>query len=122
MNAAKYFAKNPPKRSIILALWTAEEKGLLGSAYFAENPLVPLNQIIYNLNIDNSGYNDTEVITVIGLGRTSSDPLISQAVAEFGLEAIADPSPEQGLYDRSECQLCQKRNPSAYVFTRLQSL
>ncbi|WP_288371309.1 M28 family peptidase [uncultured Algoriphagus sp.] len=102
MNAAKYFAKNPPKRSIILALWTAEEKGLLGSAYFAENPLIPLDQIIYNLNIDNGGYNDTEVITVIGLGRTSSDPLISQAVTEFGLEAIADPSPEQGLYDRSD--------------------
>lgn len=102
MNAAKYFAKNPPKRSIILALWTAEEKGLLGSAYFAENPLIPLDKIIYNLNIDNGGYNDTEIITVIGLGRTSSDPLISQAVSEFGLEAIADPSPEQGLYDRSD--------------------
>uniref|UniRef100_UPI002598E2B9 M28 family peptidase n=1 Tax=uncultured Algoriphagus sp. TaxID=417365 RepID=UPI002598E2B9 len=97
MNAAKYFAKNPPKRSIILALWTAEEKGLLGSAYFAENPLIPLDKIIYNLNIDNGGYNDTEIITVIGLGRTSSDPLISQAASEFGLEAIADPSPEQGL-------------------------
>ncbi|NVJ85517.1 MAG: M20/M25/M40 family metallo-hydrolase [Algoriphagus sp.] len=102
LNAAKYFAKNPPKRSIIFALWTAEEKGLLGSAYFAENPLIPLDKIIFNLNIDNGGYNDTEVVTVIGLGRTSSDPLISQAVSEFGLEAIADPAPEQGLYDRSD--------------------
>ncbi|MCS5489407.1 M28 family peptidase [Algoriphagus limi] len=102
LNAAKYFAKNPPKRSVIFALWTAEEKGLLGSAYFANNPLVPLDKIIFNLNIDNGGYNDTEVITVIGLGRTSSDPLISEAVSEFGLEAIADPAPEQGLYDRSD--------------------
>ncbi|TFV97619.1 M20/M25/M40 family metallo-hydrolase [Algoriphagus kandeliae] len=102
LNAAKYFAKNPPKRSVIFALWTAEEKGLLGSAYFAENPLVPLDKIVFNLNIDNGGYNDTEVITVIGLGRTSSDPLISEAVSEFGLEAIADPAPEQGLYDRSD--------------------
>jgi Predicted aminopeptidases len=64
--------------------------------------LIPLDKIIYNLNIDNGGYNDTEIITVIGLGRTSSDPMISQAVSEFGLEAIADPSPEQGLYDRSD--------------------
>lgn len=102
LNAARYFAKNPPKRSILFALWTAEEKGLLGSAYFANNPLLPLNQIVYNLNIDNAGYNDTSIITVIGLGRTTADFLINEAVAEFGLTAKADPSPEQGLYDRSD--------------------
>lgn len=102
INAARYFSKNPPKRSILLCAWTAEEKGLLGSRYFAENPLVPLNKIIYNLNIDNAGYNDTSIITVIGLGRTSVDGLIEQAVSETGLTAISDPSPEQGLYDRSD--------------------
>ena len=102
MNAAKYFAQNPPKRSILLALWTAEEKGLLGSAYFANNPLVPLDQIVYNLNIDNAGYNDTSLITVIGLGRTSGDFLLEEAAAEFGVKAVSDPSPEQGLYDRSD--------------------
>ncbi len=102
LNAAQYFAKNPPKRSILFALWTAEEKGLLGSAYFANNPLIPLNQIVYNLNIDNAGYNDTSIITVIGLGRTTADFMINEAVAEFGLTAKADPSPEQGLYDRSD--------------------
>lgn len=102
MNAAKYFAKNPPKRSVLVALWTAEEKGLLGSGYFANNPLIPLNKIVYNLNIDNGGYNDTSLITVIGLGRTSADFLIEEAVAEFGIKAVADPAPEQGLYDRSD--------------------
>ncbi len=102
LNAARYFAENPPKRSVVFALWTAEEKGLLGSGYFANNPLIPLNQIVFNLNIDNAGYNDTAIITVIGLGRTSGDHLISEAVADFGLEATADPSPEQGLYDRSD--------------------
>ncbi|WP_114750527.1 M28 family peptidase [Pleomorphovibrio marinus] len=102
INAAKYFAKNPPKRSILLCAWTAEEKGLLGSAYFSKNPMVSLKDIIYNLNIDNAGYNDTSVITVIGLGRTSVDTLIKEAVAEFGIEAIPDPAPEQGLYDRSD--------------------
>lgn len=102
INAAKYFAANPPKRSILLCAWTAEEKGLLGSAFFADNPLLPLNQIIYNLNIDNAGYNDTSIISVIGLGRTSVDHLIEEAVAEFGVKAVADPSPEQGLYDRSD--------------------
>lgn len=102
LNAARYFAANPPKRSVLLALWTAEERGLLGSGYFADNPLIPLDQIIFNLNIDNAGYNDTSIITVIGLGRTTGDNLISEAVSEFGLTATADPSPEQGLYDRSD--------------------
>ena len=102
INAAKYFAENPPKRSILLCAWTAEEKGLLGSAFFADNPLIPLDKIIYNLNIDNAGYNDTNIISVIGLGRTSADFLIEKAVAEFGIKAVADPSPEQGLYDRSD--------------------
>ena len=102
MNAAKFFANKAPKRSVLLALWTAEEKGLLGSKYFAENPLIPLNQIVYNLNIDGAGYNDTSIITVIGLGRTSADNLVSEAVSEFGLEAVEDPAPEQGLYDRSD--------------------
>lgn len=102
LNAARYFAANPPKRSVLLALWTAEEKGLLGSGFFANNPLIPLNQIVFNLNIDNAGYNDTSIITVIGLGRTTGDNLISEAVAEYGLKATADPSPEQGLYDRSD--------------------
>ncbi|MFD2201018.1 M28 family peptidase [Shivajiella indica] len=102
INAARFFAENPPKRSVLLCAWTAEEKGLLGSAYFAENPLVPLNQIIFNLNIDNAGYNDTSIVTVVGLGRTSADPLIEKATAEFGLKSISDPAPEQGLYDRSD--------------------
>lgn len=102
INAAKFFAANPPKRSILICAWTAEEKGLLGSGYFASNPLIPLNKIIYNLNIDNTGYNDTTIVSVIGLGRTSADHHIEAAAKEFGITAIPDPSPEQGLYDRSD--------------------
>ncbi|MCF1752509.1 M28 family peptidase [Mariniradius sediminis] len=117
INAAKYFAENPPKRSILLCAWTAEEKGLLGSEYFANNPLIPLKQIIYNLNIDNGGYNDTNLVTVIGLGRTSADPLIEKAVSEFGLKAIADPAPEQGLYDRSDNVNFARRGIPAPTFS-----
>jgi Zn-dependent M28 family amino/carboxypeptidase len=117
INAAKYFAENPPKRSILLCAWTAEEKGLLGSEYFANNPLIPLKQIIYNLNIDNGGYNDTSLITVIGLGRTSADPLIEKAVTAFGLKAISDPAPEQGLYDRSDNVNFAKKGIPAPTFS-----
>lgn len=102
MNAAKYFSENPPKRSVLFALWTAEEKGLLGSSYFADNPLIPLNQIVYNLNIDGAGYNDTSIVTVIGLTRTSEMSKLEKATAKFGLKSIEDPAPEQGLFDRSD--------------------
>jgi Zn-dependent M28 family amino/carboxypeptidase len=117
INAAKFFAENPPRRSVLLCAWTAEEKGLLGSGYFAENPPLPLSQIIYNLNIDNAGYNDTSLITVIGLGRTTVDHLIEEAVADFGLEAVADASPEQGLYDRSDNVNFARRGIPAPTFS-----
>ena len=100
--AGKYLSQNPPKRSVILAAWTAEEIGLLGSNYFAENPMIPLEQIVYNLNIDGAGYNDTTKVTVIGLGRTEADPEMKAAAGSFGLEAIPDPVPEQNLFDRSD--------------------
>ncbi len=102
LNAASVLGKNPPRRSVIFAAWTAEEKGLLGSAYYADHPLIPLNQTVYNLNIDGAGYNDTTLITVIGLQRTSAEEHIIAAAQQYGLTASPDPAPEQGLFDRSD--------------------
>ena len=102
LNAARYFVKHPPKRSILFVLYTAEEMGLIGSRYFSDNPVVPLKKIIYNLNIDNAGYNDTTVVTVVGLGRTSADDDIKNACMAYGIKAIPDPAPEQNLFDRSD--------------------
>ncbi len=102
MAAGKYFAENPPKRSVMLALWTAEELGLIGSGYFAENPAVPLDQIVYNLNIDGAGYNDTTKVTVVGLERTEAESLFESSSEEFGLDAIPSPVPELGLFNRSD--------------------
>lgn len=100
--AARYFAAHPPSRSILLSAWTGEEQGLLGSAWYVENPTVPLDRIVYYLNIDGAGYNDTSKVTVIGLERTGAEELIREAAAAFGLEAIPDPVPEQNLFDRSD--------------------
>ncbi|MBO9573834.1 MAG: M28 family peptidase, partial [Chitinophagaceae bacterium] len=102
LNAAKYFAKYPPKRSVLFILYTGEEMGLLGSKYFSEHPVVPINQIVFNLNIDNGGYNDTTVAMVIGLGRTSADDDLRAACAAYNLTAIADQVPELNLFDRSD--------------------
>jgi hypothetical protein len=102
INAARYFAQHPPKRSILFVAYTGEEMGMIGSLHFAANPPLPLEKMVYNLNIDNASYNDTTIVTVVGLGRTSADNDIKRGAAGFGLTAIADPAPEQGLFDRSD--------------------
>ena len=87
---------------MLLLAVTAEEKGLLGSKAFVEDPLVPLERVVFDLNFDGAGYDDTSAVTVIGLDRTSARPLIEAGARAAGLEAINDPAPEQNLYDRSD--------------------
>ena len=102
LSAAENIAKYPTKRSALFILFTGEEKGLLGSKWYVENPLIPLNKMVYCFNSDNGGYNDTSLATIIGLNRTTANKHIVNAAAEFGLKAIDDPAPEQGLFDRSD--------------------
>jgi len=102
MQAAKFFGHNRPKRSILFLAVTAEEKGLLGSAWYAEHPLIPLNKTVLNFNCDGAGYNDTTRVTVIDLNRTTVDPLVAKACQAYGLTLKGDPAPEQNLYERSD--------------------
>jgi Peptidase family M28 len=102
MTAARFFSQFPSKRSIIFMALTGEEKGLLGSAWYADHPLVPLNQTVFNFDCDGAGYNDKSVATVIGLERTSAEANIAKACEAFGLKAGRDPVPEQNLYERSD--------------------
>ena len=100
--AAKSFMEVKPKRSIMFIALTGEELGLLGSRHYAANPLMPLNQCIFNLNCDGAGYNDTKLVGVIGLDRTGARAEIETAAKAFGLEVVGDPAPEQNLFDRSD--------------------
>ncbi|MEM9885238.1 MAG: M28 family peptidase [Bacteroidota bacterium] len=100
--AAKSLSMKPPKRSVIILAVTGEELGLLGSRYYAENPLIPLEKTIFNLNTDGAGYNNTEKVSIIGLGRTGIDEELKVAAKNFGLDLGDDPAPEQGLFDRSD--------------------
>jgi Peptidase family M28 len=102
INAARYFSQHPAKRSILFIAFTGEEMGLLGSKYFAANPTISMEKIIFNLNIDNGGLNDTSLINVIGLGRTSADSDIEKACLAYGLTLRGDPAPEMNLFDRSD--------------------
>jgi Zn-dependent M28 family amino/carboxypeptidase len=58
--------------------------------------------MVFALNIDGGGYSDITIATVIGLGRTTADPLIIEGAEAYNLGVIPDPAPEQGLFDRSD--------------------
>ncbi len=102
LSMAQNLAKYPTKRSALFILFTGEEKGLLGSEYYVANPVLPLNQMVYCFNSDNAGYNDTSLATIVGLERTTASQHIKDAATAFGITAIDDPAPEQGLFDRSD--------------------
>ena len=102
LTMAENIAKYPTKRSALFVFFTAEEKGLLGSKFYVENPVLPLKNMVYCFNSDNAGYNDTSIISVIGLSRTTASENIKSAAKSFGLTAMDDAAPEQNLFDRSD--------------------
>ena len=94
-----------PKRSIIFLTVSGEEKGLWGSAYFAENPPVPLKQIVADINLDMIGRNWKDTIVAIGkehsdLGATLNR--VNAAHPELGMTAIDDIWPGEQFYFRSD--------------------
>ncbi len=110
---AKALAANPPRRPVLFICYSGEEVGLLGSSYYADNPVVPLRQTVFNLNCDGAGYNDTGAISIIGYGRIDTDAQLDATAAAFGLRIIANPSPEQNLFDRSDnVSLAEKGVPA----------
>lgn len=100
--ATKALSIQRPRRSVAIIAFTGEELGLLGSSYYAKNPLLPLNKTVFNLNTDGAGYNDTSYVSIIGYGRTGTDEAIKAGTSPFGLDIFPDPAPEQNLFDRSD--------------------
>lgn len=102
LQTAKFFGMDPPKRSVVLIGFTGEEKGLLGSQWYSNHPVIPLNQTVFDINCDGGGYNDKSIATIIDFNRTTADELLKKACLTYGLVLNGDPAPEQGLYERSD--------------------
>ncbi|HKP87503.1 MAG TPA: M28 family metallopeptidase [Blastocatellia bacterium] len=93
----------PPARSVLFVSVTAEEKGLIGSKYYAENPIYPLAKTVAAINMDGlNQWGPTRDMTVIGLGNSTIDDVLLQAAAEKGRVLRPDPEPEKGFYYRSD--------------------
>jgi Zn-dependent M28 family amino/carboxypeptidase len=93
----------PPRRSILFLSVTAEEKGLLGSQYYAEHPLYPLVKTLAEINMDGlNTLGPTKDIEVIGLGQSTLDVVVTAVAAEQGRVVMPDAEPEKGYYYRSD--------------------
>jgi Zn-dependent M28 family amino/carboxypeptidase len=93
----------PPDRSILFLAVTAEERGLLGARYYAENPLYPLEKTVANINMDGiNQWGRTEDIVVIGLGSSDLDDVLQEAAVTQNRRLEPDAEPEKGFYYRSD--------------------
>ncbi len=107
----------PAPRSLAFIAVTAEEQGLLGSEYFAANPVFPLNHIVAGINIDAPMLGGpSRDVTVIGGGKSDLDAFLEAALARQGRAATPDTSPQAGFYYRSDHFSFAKRGvPMLYV-------
>ncbi|MBC9034253.1 M20/M25/M40 family metallo-hydrolase [Sphingomonas sp. JC676] len=93
----------PPRRSILFVAVTAEEKGLIGSEYFALHPTVPVKSIVANVNLDMPIITyKFEDLVVYGADRTSIGPTVAAVGKEEGIVLTPDPAPEQASFVRSD--------------------
>ena len=101
---AEGFAKaGAPERSVVFLAVTAEESGLLGSKFYAENPVFPLSQTVGGVNMDAfSMSGPAKNLTVIGKGKSQLDAYLEAAAKSEGRTPETEPTPEKGFYYRSD--------------------
>lgn len=112
------FAAGPrPERSIVLLAVTVEEKGLLGSEYYAANPLYPLETTAGGFNIDAwLPLGPARDMTVVGYGQSELEDGLIRVLNEDNRVVRPDPAPEAGYFYRSDHFSLAKRGvPMLYV-------
>ncbi len=118
LELARVFAAGPrPPRSIVFAFWTAEERGLLGSEYYASNPVYPLATTVAGFNIDAlSPTGPARDVLVVGFGQSDLEDRLKNVLDASGRVITPDPSPEAGYFFRSDHFPMAKRGvPMLYM-------
>ena len=92
-----------PERTILFNLVTAEEQGLLGSAYYAANPLFPVEKTVANLNMDMmQAIGEMNDLTVVGYGQSELEDLAEAIAKKQGRYIMPNQTPNEGLFFRSD--------------------
>jgi Zn-dependent M28 family amino/carboxypeptidase len=124
LELARLFAAEPrTQRSIVFAFWTAEEKGLMGSEYYASNPVYPLATTVAGFNIDAlSPIGRAHDVSVVGSGQTDIEDRLKTVLATQNRVPTPDPSPEAGYFYRSDHFPMAKRGVPMLYFGSGQDL
>ncbi|QBQ40341.1 M20/M25/M40 family metallo-hydrolase [Sphingobacterium psychroaquaticum] len=96
-------AKVKPERTIVFMAVTSEEEGLLGSAYYAQHPIFPLQKTVANINMDAfSPLGATKDVSVVGIGQTELEDYVQKSAAKFGRTMAGERNPTSGGFYRSD--------------------
>jgi Zn-dependent M28 family amino/carboxypeptidase len=104
LELARVFKAGPqPERTLVFAAWTAEERGLLGSQFYAVRPLYPLEKTVANLTLDilqTAGL--AKDVLLVGAGQSELEDDLARAAAAQGRVVTPESLPERGLFYRAD--------------------
>lgn len=110
-----------PRRSLVFLTVSGEERGLLGSRWYSENPTIPLDATVAGLNMDMIGRNWTDTIVAIGKQESTLGELVESVAAthpELDMDVIDDQWPEESFYTRSDhYNFARKGVPILFFFS-----
>ena len=95
--------RSKPARTIVFLAVTAEEQGLWGSEYYAQNPVYPKEKTVANINMDGiNPYGKMKDIVVVGIGQSDLEDYLSEEAEAVGRYTSPEPNPVAGYYFRSD--------------------
>jgi hypothetical protein len=121
IEVARQFSRpgNRPRRPILIAAVTAEEKGLLGAQYLSRHPVVGQGRVISVVNLDMPVLTyDFQDVTAFGAEHSTMGAIVQRAAARMHVGLSPDPLPEEGLFTRSDhYRFVQQGVPSVFLMT-----
>ncbi|NKB33766.1 MAG: M28 family peptidase [Pseudomonadales bacterium] len=98
-----HMQQDPPERTIVFLAVTAEESGLLGSQWYAEHPVYPIETTVANINMDNlNTFGRMRDVVVVGASSSEMENYLEEAASAQDRYVTAEPNPERGYYYRSD--------------------
>jgi hypothetical protein len=126
LETARAFTRlgHPPRRGILFVFVTAEERGLLGSEYFARHPTVPLQELVADIDVDGAyPVHPLKDVVALGTDESTLGGDVARAAAALGLRVSPDPEPEESYFVRSDnFNFVKKGIPAAQTFNGLAGL
>jgi len=125
LEIARRFSQGPqPERSVAFVAFTAEEQGMLGSEYYARNPIFPPKQTVANFNMDALGsIGPVKDVLIVGAGKSELEDMVKVWAQAKGLSVRPEAFPERGSYYRSDhFNFAKVGVPALYVIGGVESV